>query len=82
MVSKRPFKINDLLKKLRPYGIEPMARARGKGSEIILVKPEKEGSMKGPQYPIKHHGKQTEISYQTVMAILRRFDINPEEFWN
>ena len=80
-MSKRPFKINDLLRKLRPYGVKPMENKRGKGSEIILVKPEKEGSMKGPQYPIKSHGKQTEISYQVVMAILRRFDIDPEGFW-
>jgi len=62
MVSKHPFKINDLLVKLRSYGIRPMPKVRGKGSKIILVRPEKEGSMKGPQYPIKNHGKQTIIS--------------------
>jgi len=36
---------------------------RGKGSERILVKPDRPDSVKGPQYPIKHHGDNTEIFF-------------------
>lgn len=59
-----------------------MERSRGKGSEIILLKPESEGSMKGPQYPIKNHGKKTTIHVPVIKAALRRFEIDEDEFWN
>lgn len=55
---------------------------RGKGSEIILLKPNKPGSKQGPQYPIKSHGKNTEISLPVINAILRRFNIDKTNFWN
>jgi hypothetical protein len=53
---------------------------RGKGSEIILVKPESPKSVKGPQYPIKNHGAGTEISIPVIKALLRRFNIT--DFWD
>lgn len=37
--------------------------------------------MKGPQYPIKNHGKKTEIYIPVIKAALRRFGINEDEFW-
>ena len=57
-----------------------MESKRGKGSERILLKPDPPGSNKGPQYPIKSHGKGTEISLPVINAILRRFGIT--DFWD
>jgi hypothetical protein len=31
--------------------------------------------------PVKHHGASTTIYIPVVDAILRRFEIDPEEFW-
>lgn len=76
-----PLSLKKFLKKLKPFGIIPLSRSRGKGSEIILLKPEKEGSLKGPQYPIKNHGKGTEIYMPVINAALRRFGIDQKEFW-
>jgi len=81
-MHRRPMKLKELLKRLRKYGIEPMARKRGKGSEIILLKPDPPGSNTGPQYPIKNHGPGTEIYIPVINAALRRFNIDPDEFWN
>jgi hypothetical protein len=81
-MSKRPYSIRALLKKLKPYGIVTMQRKRGKGSELILIKPESPESNKGPQIPIKNHGSSTEIHYQTILSILRRFNIDPKNFWD
>lgn len=80
-MSKRPFKVNELLKKLKPHGVV-VRNKRGKGSEIILLKPESPGSIRGPQYPIKFHGPGTEISIPVIIAILRRFSISPDDFWD
>ncbi|MFH1139124.1 MAG: hypothetical protein V1816_23835 [Pseudomonadota bacterium] len=55
---------------------------RGKGSEKILLKPDTPGSPKGVIYPVKCHGPGTEISIPVVLAILRRFDLDPDEFWD
>ena len=80
-MSKGPLPLKKLLKILRHYGIKPMARKRGKGSELILLKPNAPGSKKGAQYPIKNHGKGTEIQVPVINAILRRFGIDKDEFW-
>jgi hypothetical protein len=80
-VSKRPFPLRELLKRLKPYGIEVLTK-RGKGSEIILLKPNKPESRQGPQYPIKNHGPSTEISIPVIKALLRRFDIPEGDFWD
>lgn len=55
---------------------------RSKGSEIILLRPNEPGSNQGPQYPIKNHGKNTEISVPVINAILRRFNIDNTNFWD
>ena len=78
-MSKSPLKLRELLKKLKPYGIIPLSSNRGKGSEIILLKPNSLGSKKGLQYPVKNHGAGTEISIPVISAILRRFGIT--DFW-
>lgn len=79
-LPKCPFKIRELIKRLKPYGIEILSKKRGKGSERILLLPNKPGSKKGLQYPIKDHGKDTEISIPIINAILRRFNI--KDFWD
>jgi hypothetical protein len=81
-MPKGALKLKELLERLKPYGVEPLDSRRGKGSEIILVKPIEPGSRKGPQYPIKNHGMGTEISIPVINALLRRFGINPKEFWS
>ena len=80
-MPKKPLKLKDHIKKLKSYGIKVLPQ-RGKGSEIILHKPIKEGSSRGPQYPIKNHGDSTEISVPVILAVLRRFDIDGDDFWD
>ena len=79
-MPKHPFKLRKLLAELKSYGIVSLKK-RGKGSEVVLLKPIEPGSKKGPQYPIKDHGQGTEISIPVVNAALRRFEINETEFW-
>jgi len=79
-MPKRPLKFRELIDKLKPSGIVVMAK-RGKGSEVILLKPDSPGSKQGPQFPIKHHGDNTEIYIPVVNAVLRRFAIDPDKFW-
>ena len=80
-MSKNPLSLREFLKKLKPYNVFPLARKRGKGSEIILLKPKEPGSKQGPQYPIKNHGLSTEIPIPVILAALRRFEIDPKEFF-
>ena len=77
----KPLKLRELIQHLRKFGIVSL-KGRGKGSEIILLLPEKEGSKRGLIYPIKNHGMGTEISKPVIQAILRRFTINEKDFWN
>jgi hypothetical protein len=84
-MSRGTLKLRELLRRLKSYGIEVFpatgSSKRGKGSEIILVKPNTPGSRQGPQYSIKNHGMGTEISAQVIDAVLRRFQISKNEFW-
>ena len=80
VVPNRSLKLDELLKLLKPYGIV-MLKRRGKGSESVLLQPVEEGSKKGETYPIKNHGKKTEIYGPVINSILRRFKIDPNEFW-
>jgi hypothetical protein len=81
-MPKGALKLKELLERLKAYGVTPLESRRGKGSEIILLKPVEPGSRKGPQYPIKNHGMGTEIGIPVINAALRRFGIDPKEFWN
>lgn len=80
-MPKRPLKLRELLQRLQKYDVVAMDDKRGKGSEIVLLRPLEPGSRKGPQYPVKNHGMGTEISTPVINAILRRFQIDPDEFW-
>jgi hypothetical protein len=80
-------KLRELLKRLAEFGVFPMGEVvaggdkRGKGSEMILVKPEQDGAGRGPQYAIKNHGMGTELSVPIINAALRRFGIDKKAFW-
>jgi hypothetical protein len=84
-MSKGPLKLKEFLKRLDEHGVIVLSRERGgqrgKGSELILLRPESPGSKQGPQYPIKNHGKGTEIKVPVINAALRRFGIDKAEFW-
>lgn len=84
-MPKGPLKLRELLKRLKPYRIEILERQRGgqrgKGSELILLKPNEPGTRQGQQYPIKNHGMGTEITAPVIDALLRRFNIDKKEFW-
>jgi hypothetical protein len=81
-MPKRPLKLHELKKRLKVYNVTPMPSKRGKGSEIVFFQPKVKGSKQGAQFPIKNHGKSTEIYIPVINAILRRFDIDPQKFWN
>jgi len=81
-MPKRPLKVREMLQRLKPYGVVAMERKRVKGSELILIKPDPPGSNKGPQIPIKNHGNSTEIYVPVILAVLRRFEIDPKVFFD
>jgi len=80
MPSRKPLKRDELFKLLKRFGIETLKK-RGKGSELILLQPDIPGSKKGETFPIKDHGKETEYAVQVINAVLRRFRIDPNDFW-
>jgi len=72
MSRKRPLKLREFLQRLKAFGVVALTD-RGKGSEIILLKPIKPGSKQGPQYPIKNHGEGTEIKLPVIKAGMRGY---------
>lgn len=79
MPPKYPLTVRKLLQRLKSYGVEVR---KGKGSESILIRPsDPDIPTKGPQYTIKHHKDSGEVSNHIISAILRCFDIDPDEFW-
>jgi len=80
-IQPHPLKYRELLKKLKDFSVVEAA-SKGKGSERMLIFKTGLGSKyKGPQMPIKYHGEGTEHSKKVIDSILRRFDIDPKEFW-
>ena len=79
-IQRHPLKYQELLKRLKPFGIVVRIR-RGKGSHRVLLKPVEPGSTKGPTYAVNYHGPRTEISVPMIKAILRKFEIPEQEFW-
>ena len=72
-------KYRDVVARLKRFGVAEYA-VRGKGSERLLVRETEPGSGKGPQYALKCHGEGKEVAKGTLRALLRRFNIDPEEF--
>ena len=81
-MPKKPLKVRELLAKLKAYGVKPLPTSRGKGSELILIKPTGDDPTKGPQIPIKYHGDGTELTIPVIKSVLRRFGISEREFWD
>lgn len=79
-MPKKPLRLDDLLRRLKKFGVVPL-EGRGKGSELVLLMPEAEGSTKGVLVTIKNHGKRTEIYIPVILSILRRFNIDQNDFW-
>ncbi len=77
----KPMRLRELLKALKQFGVQQLPSSRGKGSEIILIKPVGDDPTKGPQIPVKDHGKRTEVSVPVIKTILRRFGIPEKDFW-
>ena len=80
MSKKGPLRYRDLLSRLQPFGVVEIDD-RGKGSEVILLRPLSPGSFQGPRYPIRHHSDNDEIPLGTIAACLRRLNITAKEFW-
>lgn len=80
MSQKGPLRFRELYSRLEPFGVRIM-QGRGKGSEIILLRPVEPGGNKGPRYPVRHHSDNDMIPLGTIMACLRRLEIPPEDFW-
>lgn len=80
-MPKGALKLRELLDRLKAYNVISLPSHRGKGSEIILLRPIEAGSRKGPQFSIKNHGMGTEIFVPVINAILTRFGIDKKEFW-
>ncbi len=80
MARARPLRFRELFKKLKKYNVQ-IIKGRGKGSEIVLLRPTEPGSNKGPTYPIKHHSDNDVLRVGTIDACLRRLGIPKEEFW-
>ncbi|HEA68266.1 MAG TPA: type II toxin-antitoxin system HicA family toxin [Desulfobacterales bacterium] len=78
-MPKGTLKLRELLNRLKPYGVVVIP-GRGRGSELILLRPVPPGAKTGPQYPIKNHGMGTEIAKPVISALLRRFKIT--NFWD
>lgn len=75
--------LRELLRRLSDFGvIKHPNPARGKGSEIVVYKPTEPGSLKGPIFTLTSHGKGTPLGTGIVLACLRRFGIDKDEFFD
>jgi len=78
-MSKSPVRCKDLLKALKPHGVK--VKQGGKGSEAILIRSFSENSTKGPQYTIKKHGTNPEISWRVIEVLLQNLGIPEHAVW-
>ncbi len=80
-MPKKPLKRDELLRRPKPFGVIPLTD-RGKGSEMVLLLPNAEGAGQGEVFTIRDHGKNAEIYIPVINALLKRFGINPDDFWD
>lgn len=80
MPSRPSLKLSEVLKRLKRFGVVTVP-GRGKGSERVLLLPNSPGSKQGDIFTIADHGKSTVIGRSAISAMLRRFGIDPDEFW-
>jgi len=79
---RKPLKFHEFEKRLKLFGVVVMEGARGKGSEVILLRPNIPGSKQGPMYPIKHHSRNDEVKIPVIEAALRNLKIDSSDFWS
>ena len=70
-----------LIARLKLFGVIEVQH-RGKGSEVVLLKPRYQGSKQGPQATIGHHGDNNAVSPAVINAVLRRLEIDKDTFWS
>ncbi len=73
-----PVRYSDLLKRLKPYGVK--VKEGGKGSEIILHRPDPESGRR-PQHTIKKHGDNPEIDWRIIKALLDSLGLPEKAVW-
>lgn len=78
MSKKGPWKYRDLLKRLKQFGVfeDPVTKA----TSVRFLGRVVDSNGKGPFYPVGVKGEGVEIEWPVIKAILRRFDIQQNEF--
>ena len=77
MANERALRYRDLRTRLRPFGVQEEDRG---GGRRMLFKEDVEGQK--ASYPIHPHSEHHEFGPPIIRAILRRFKIPPDVFWN
>lgn len=79
----KSLKLRELLARLKDFGVTPHPNpARGKGSELVVYKPsDSSNPLKGPIFTLTNHGMGKPIGTGLVLACLRRFGIDKDEFF-
>jgi hypothetical protein len=75
-IKPHPIAYSELRKKLRSLGVTEKIKHTHRNTRILCPKGED-----FPFYPIHHHGDQREVKIPEINAILRRFGIDPNDFW-
>ncbi len=80
----KALKLRELLARLKDFGVIPHPNpARGKGSELVVIKPtDPSKPTQGAQFTLKNHGLGTNLGTGIVLACLRRFGIDKDGFFN
>lgn len=76
MPEGRPLRYRELVNRLKVFGV---IEKTGKGSVRMLFKLDVEGLRRS--YPIHPHSEHHEFGPPIIRAILRRFKIAEESFW-
>jgi hypothetical protein len=76
--------LRKLLARLKDYGVIPHPNpARGKGSELVIYKPtDPDNLARGPVFTLTNHGTGKTVGVGLVLACLRRFGIDKNEFFD
>ncbi len=77
--GRKRYKYREVLKKLKKFDSRFEEHVRkGKGSHRLIYHPDIDGEPKS--YPLKCHGENTELGYQYLEGIVRRFNL-PKDFF-
>lgn len=76
-------KVRELLKRLEDFGVIKHPKAsRGKGSEVVVIRPTNPEHTQGPLFTITYHGAGTDVGEGLISACLRRFGIDKKDFFD